>query len=197
MGESADELRRDIEETRGGLTDTLDAIGDRVSPGRVIERRKNRMVQGVQSVRDRVMGSALDARDSVAGGTSTAVDTMKEAPELVRHQTQGSPLAAGAIAFGIGFLAAAILPSTKPEQRAAEGLIDKAEPFKDELASTGREVAEGVKGAAHDAVEEIKTTAAEGTQAVTDTARDGVDATRATTQDAASSLKDQATSSPT
>ena len=65
MGQSADELRRDIEETRYGLTDTLDAIGDRVSPGRVIERRKNRAVQGLQSVRDRVMGSVGGARDSV------------------------------------------------------------------------------------------------------------------------------------
>ena len=41
MGQSADELRHDIEATRGQLGETLDAIGDRVSPGRMIERRKN------------------------------------------------------------------------------------------------------------------------------------------------------------
>jgi len=195
MGESADELRRDIEETRGGLTDTLDAIGDRVSPGRVIERRKNRMVQGVASVRDRVMGTASDARDSVAGGTSTALDTVKDTPGMVRQQAQGSPVAAGAIAFGIGFLVAAILPASQPEQRAAEGLMDKAEPLKDELASAGREVAEGVKGVAQAAVAEVKSTAAESKEAVTGTVQESVDATKATTQDAAASVKDQATSS--
>ena len=123
MGESAEELRRDIEETRGGLTETLDAIGDRVSPGRVIERRKNRMVQSVQSLRDRVMGSAADARDGMADSTSTAVDTVKGAPDVVRQQTQGSPVAAGAIAFGVGFLVAALLPPSEPEQRAAEGPV--------------------------------------------------------------------------
>ena len=196
MGESAEELRRDIEETRGGLTETLDAIGDRVSPGRVIERRKNRMVQGVQAARERVMGSAADARDGVAGGTSTAVDTVKGTPDAVRHQTVGSPIAAGAIAFGIGFLVAAILPPSQSEQRAAEGLLDKAEPLKDELASAGREVAEGVKGVAQDAVQEVKATAADGTQAVKDTVQDGVEATKATTQEAAGSVKDEASSTP-
>jgi gas vesicle protein len=193
MGESAEELRRDIEETRGGLTNTLDAIGDRVSPGRVIERRKNRMVQGVQSVRDRVMGSASDVRGTVSGGTTTAYDAVKDTPDTVRNQTQGSPVVAGAIAFGVGFLVAAILPPSQSEQRAAEGLMDKAEPLKDELASAGREIAEGVKGVAQDAVEEVKATAAESKTAVTDTVHESVDATKSTTQDAASTVKDQAT----
>jgi hypothetical protein len=43
MGQSAEELRRDIERTREGLGETLDAIGDRVSPGRIMERKKNRV----------------------------------------------------------------------------------------------------------------------------------------------------------
>ena len=87
MGESADELRRDIEQTRGDLTETLDAIGDRVSPGRVIERRKNRVVQSVQSARDRVMGSATNAGDSVTGTTSAAVDAVKGTPEIAAVAT--------------------------------------------------------------------------------------------------------------
>ena len=57
MGQSTHELRRDIERTRADLGDTLDAIGDRVSPGRMIERRKNRMSSGIRSVKDRVMGT--------------------------------------------------------------------------------------------------------------------------------------------
>ena len=119
MGQNADELRQDIEQTRDGLSDTLDAIGDRVSPGRMIERRKNRAVQGIQSLRDRVMGSASDATDSVSDATGSAVDTIKDAPDAVRHQTQGSPVAAGAIAFGVGFLIAAIFPPSQPEQQVA------------------------------------------------------------------------------
>jgi len=192
MGESADELRRDIEETREGLTDTLDAIGDRVSPGRVIERRKNRMVHSVQSVKDRVMGPATSARDGVTSGASTAVDTIKDAPHTVRQQTQGSPLVAGAIAFGVGFLVAAVFPPSEPEQRAAEGLRDKAEPITDELTNVGRDVAEQVKGAAQEAVQEVKSAAVDSKDAVTETARAGLDATKSTTAEAASSIKDEA-----
>jgi ElaB/YqjD/DUF883 family membrane-anchored ribosome-binding protein len=194
MGDNADELRRDIEQTRDGLSDTLDAIGDRVSPGRVLERRKNRAVQGIHSLRDRVMGSASDATDSISDATGSAVDTIKEAPDAVRHQTQGSPVAAGAVAFGVGFLIAAIFPPSRPEQQVAHDLMDKAEPLKDELASAGREVAEQVKGAAQNAVEEVKSTAADSRQAVAGTVREGVDSTTSTAHDAAASIKDQATS---
>jgi len=194
MGQNADELRRDIEQTRDGLSETLDAIGDRVSPGRVFERRKNRAVQGIHSLRDRVMGSASDATDTVSSAAGSAVDTIKDAPDVVRQQTQGSPMAAGAIAFGAGFLFAAIFPASQSEQRVAQDLMDRAEPLKDELAAAGREVADHVKGAAQDAVEEVKSTAVESKQAIADTVRDGVDATKSTTQDAASSIKEQATS---
>ena len=194
MGQDADELRRDIEQTRNGLSDTLDAIGDRVSPGRVLERRKNRAVHGIQSLRDRVMGSASDAQHSVSDATGSAVETIKDAPDTVRHHTQGSPIAAGAIAFGIGFLVAAIFPPSQPEQQVAHDLMDKAEPLKGELASAGRDVAEQVKNVAQDAVEEIKSTATDSKQAVADRVRDGVDATTATTREAAASVEEQTTS---
>jgi hypothetical protein len=53
MGQSPEELKQDIESTRADLGETLDAIGDRVSPGRVIERRKNRTRQRLTGLRDR------------------------------------------------------------------------------------------------------------------------------------------------
>ena len=115
---------------------------------------------------------------------------------MVRQQTQGSPVVAGAIAFGVGFLVRRDPAPSQPEQRAAEGLMDKAEPLKDELVQPGREVAEGVKGVAQDAVEEVKTTAADSKQAVADTVHDSVDATKSTTQDAADSVKQSAQTSP-
>lgn len=189
MGQNPDELRRDIEEIRGGLGDTLDAIGDRVSPGRVLERRKNRAVQGLQSVRDRVMGTASDAT-STLGST---MDTVKDAPGAVRHQAQGSPVAAGAVAFGVGFLAAAIFPPSRSEQHAVQGLVDKAEPLKDELTAAAKDLAQNVKGAAQDAVEDVKSVAAESKQAVTESVREGVDSTASSTREAADTVKNEAT----
>ena len=61
MGQSATELKQEIAQTRQNLGETLDAIGDRVSPGRMVERRKNRMARGFQNVRDRVIEIGLVA----------------------------------------------------------------------------------------------------------------------------------------
>jgi len=167
MGQSTDELRRDIERTRNELGSTMDAIGDRVSPGRIIERRKNRVSNSVRGVRDRVMGSAGEMSD----GASQAVEKVGEVPQMVRERTEGAPLMAGAIAFGVGFLFAAIFPATRSEQEASQKLMEKAEPLKQELTSTGREMAEHLKEPAMDAASQLKDSAMEGANSVKDTAQ--------------------------
>ena len=113
MGQSAEELRYEIAETREQLGGTLDAIGDRVSPGRMVERRKNRFMLGVRRMRDRVMGTVEQGTDRAASAT----DAVREAPELVREKTEGNPLAAGAMAFGVGFLVASVLPVSRLEEQ--------------------------------------------------------------------------------
>jgi len=193
MGQSTEELRRDIEQTRDGLSDALGAIGDRVSPGRVLERRKNRTVQGFQSLRHRVMGTVSNAKDGISDGTGSAVDTITSTPDTVRAHTQGSPLAAGAIAFGVGFLIAAVFPPSRSEQQAAQTLLEKAEPVKDELLAAGQDVASELKDSARSALDEVKQTAADGKQAVADTAHDTVEATRDTAQADAGAVKDATT----
>jgi hypothetical protein len=192
MAANPDELKREIEVTRGNLGETLDAIGDRVSPGRMMERRKNRVTYGVRSIRDRVMGTASNAThtvaddassmahsvgDTVSGAASTVVDTVKSAPQTVTQQTQGAPLVAGAIAFGIGFMAAAAFPASHAEEAVGEKLMEKAEPLKDELTSTVKEaageVADHLKGPAMDAASDLGDSAKESVQQVTAAASSG------------------------
>ena len=192
MGQSADELKQEIEGTRNDLSETLDAIGDRVSPGRVIERRKNRMVGGVQALKDRVMGPLSTAKDGASDGASSVSDAIGSTPDAVRAQTQGSPLAAGAIAFGVGFLAAAVFPPSSPEQRAAGKLMDRAEPLKDDVVASGRELAGVAKDAAREAIDEVKSTAADSKDSVADTVRTGIEATK----DAAESVTPSAAPPP-
>jgi ElaB/YqjD/DUF883 family membrane-anchored ribosome-binding protein len=192
MGQSAEQLRREIEYTRGDLSETLEAIGDRVSPGRMMERRKNRFVNGLQSARDRVMGTASDAGSAVGDAAGGAVETLKQTPDTVRQQAEGNPLAAGAIAVGVGVLLASVLPASDKERRAADQLMDKAEPLKEELKETGREMAEHLKEPARDAVDQVKDAATEGTQSVTDTAKEAVGTTSQTAREGAQQLRNEA-----
>jgi ElaB/YqjD/DUF883 family membrane-anchored ribosome-binding protein len=200
MGQSAEQLRREIEYTRGDLGETLDAIGDRLSPGRMMERRRNRVRSGLQTVRERVMGTVSDTGSAVAdtaGGVADAaggaVSTLKETPDTVRQQTQGNPLAAGAIAMGFGVLLASVFPATEKERRAADQLMDKAEPLTEELKQAGREIAEHMREPAREAVDQVKEAASEGTQAVADTAREARDTASHDARQAVDSVRNEAT----
>lgn len=188
MGQSAEELRRDIAGTREELGETLDAIGDRVSPGRMIERRKNRITNGARALKDRVMGTVDDGTGAMSTRASGAAEAIAGAPDAVRRQTQGSPLAAGGVAFGIGFLLAAAIPPSRREEQAAEQLLDKAEPVKEQLTESGKQVAGMLKESAAEAVEHVKQVATDGGREVADTAKDAA----RSSQDAVTSATEQA-----
>jgi ElaB/YqjD/DUF883 family membrane-anchored ribosome-binding protein len=192
MGQSAEELRREIEYTREDLGETLDAIGDRVSPGRIVERRKNRVVNGFSSVRNRVMGTASDAGHSVGDTAGGAVDTIKGAPDAVVQQTQGNPLVAGGIAFGVGVLLASVFPATAKEQQVAGQLKEKAEPLAEDLKQTGQQMAEHMKEPAREAVESVKQAATEGQQAVADTAKQAAESTGQAAREGAETVRSEA-----
>jgi ElaB/YqjD/DUF883 family membrane-anchored ribosome-binding protein len=178
MGQSTEELKRDIEHTRADMSGTLDAIEDRVSPSRMIQRRKNRIADSVHTLRERVMGTASDMEHGVASAAGEVTDTIKEAPQAVVRGTEGAPMVAGAITFGLGFLAAVAFPSTNAERQASAKVADKLEPAKQELMDSAKEVAENLKEPAKQAAQEVKEAASESASAVSSTAREAVEETK-------------------
>jgi len=129
--ERTTELRHEIEGTRDQLGDTLEAIGDRVSPGRVVERRWNRVRSSVTNARVSVMGrpsdtsnaSSGEARgatgavsDAISGTAGSVKDAVHGAPQSLQETTEGNPLLAGAIAFGVGLLIGSIAPESEAEK---------------------------------------------------------------------------------
>lgn len=167
MGTSTEQLRYDIEQTRGNLGDTLDAIGDRVSPGRMMERRRQRMRDRMTMMRCRMMGTA-DQASSYLGG---ATETVRHAPEMVREQTEGSPLAVGAVVATAGFLVGSLMKPTNAETQASTALMERAAPLREELKTTGQELADTLKTDAGEAVEELRHSATESAEKVRETAR--------------------------
>ena len=103
MAQSPEELRRDIERSRAHLGETLEAIGDRVSPGRNVERRTERVRGRFRSMKDAVMGTAHgsyeavgDRAASVTGSAQStaqgALDVAGNAVEQVREAPQAVPV---------------------------------------------------------------------------------------------------------
>ena len=172
MGQSTAEVRHDIERTRDQMSGTIDAIADRTSPRRVVGRQRRRVSERVHHLRVSVMGSAEDAYDTTQQRARDLADNAEErlhamaedvrdAPDALKRQTQGSPLAAGLIAFGAGALAAAVFPSTRVERQAASRLESRAEPAVAQLKEAGHEVAQEMKESAREAVESVKSKAGE------------------------------------
>ena len=207
MGQSAEELRRDIERTRQDLTGTVDAIGDRVSPGRIVERKTNRARESVRSLKDTVMGTVSGAAgtvgDTVSGAAGTTADTagqaadkLRDAPttmkEAAARKTQGAPLAAGLIAFGAGVLAASLVKGSETEGKVAQAVLDKAQPLKDAATEAGQQLASSLKDQGQQAVEQVKETAVQAGQEVKDQAQQATQQTVETGRDAPQQVKDQA-----
>ena len=189
MGQDTDELRRDIEDTRAGMTETLDAIGDRVSPGRIVERRKNRIRASVHDVRDRVMGTASNAQQGLSDAAHDATDALKQTPDTITRGTQGAPLMAGAIAFGAGFLVAAVFSPTETEKKASAKVMQTLEPAKEQLVDSAKELADQLQEPAKQAAQDIKDTAGESAAAVASTARDAAEQTKQQTSDSVEAVR--------
>jgi len=114
------------------------------------------------------MGAASETTGSIADTTSSvATDvagTIRQAPDMVTRQAQGSPIAAGLIAFGAGLLAAAVLPTSETERRVGDQLADSAqglmEPVKQAASDLGQDVKQSATSAASEVGQEVKDAAA-------------------------------------
>ena len=170
---SPEQIQRQIERTRSQLSDDVDRLSEKVSPGRVMSRNVGRVKSSASSLRDRVMGSAeagtgvRGAHDSLGDAADTVKDSVASAPQAIRGRTEGNPLAAGMIAFGVGLLVSSLAPASRAEQQLAANAETKAKELAEPLKQTGQELAQELKEPAQRAAEQLKSTAAE---AASDTA---------------------------
>src|SRR6478735_3810523 len=176
--QSPEEIRADIESTRRELGQDVDALADKVTPSKIMDRQKNKVRGAFTSVRESVMGAADDAGsslahagDAAASGVEHAGQSVAHAGQAVARKAKGNPLAAGLVAFGAGLLVAALIPPSDKERELAAKVEDKAQPLVDQAKDAAREVGENLKEPARDAVDSVKTTAQDAAQTVADEAK--------------------------
>ena len=91
MSNDPEEIRRQIEATRAGLSDDVNALSDKVSPTQIAKRQRDKLMGTAQSVKDSIMGSADDAKSSAGQAMSAVGDAVSGAPGAVAEQHQGQP----------------------------------------------------------------------------------------------------------
>lgn len=202
----------DIEATRASLSRDIDELTDKVSPARVVDRRKEAARSRLASVRHKVMGAAPDlggVKDSVlgsgsgsgsGGGVAAGVSDRASqaagsvsgvasgAVDSLGARAQGNPLAAGLVAFGAGMLLSALVPASAKEAQLASAAVDAAkehgQPVLEEAKTVGQQIGADLKDSAGESVQQVKDTAAESVEHV-----------KAEGQSSAQTVKDQATPS--
>jgi len=213
-------IRRQIEDTRRELSYDVDALNEKVNPARVMDRRVSAAKGRFSNVKDKVMGTASNttsnaqgmasnaagsvqnaassAAGSVQDAASSAVSTIQEAPQTVVRQAQGNPLAAGLIAFGVGWLVSSLLPASEKEKQLAQQAETAVRENKDALLQPAKqmaqEVGEQLKPAAQQAVEEVKTTAQDAAQTVKDEGQSAVQDVQGQAQQSKETVQSQARS---
>ena len=181
MSSDPEQIRREIERTRSELSDNVNALGDKVNPGSIARRQVGRVRGAAVGVKEAVIGTATDAADQGRSVVGAVGDAVAVAPSAVARRAQGSPIAAGVIAFGVGMLVSSMLPATRTEQQAAQAVKDTAEPLVSDLTDTAKEITENLKEPAQRALEEVKATAT-----------DAADTVQQETTAAVGEVKDQA-----
>lgn len=163
MTSDTDRLRADIEDTRADLGHDVDALTEKVDPRRMADR-------SLQSIRD----TAVDVKEQVMGtGSDLAEGVSVTAAEAVRapiRGTRGNPLAAGLIAFGVGWLLGSVLPMSETEREAAGRALEAAEPVRDEVMEVADQLKEGMREPVQEAAQQIKESATAASGAVKETA---------------------------
>ena len=211
MSDNPDAIRSDIEATRARLGTNVDAVADKVTPSNIVHRQTDKVKDAVTGVKERIMGAADStttrvqdrvhsgaghttdtlhstgdtlhgAKDNVSAKLSDAGTAISHAPDQIKTQTQGNPLAAGLIAFGAGMLISSLIPASQKEREAAQQLKTAAEPLATQVTDAAKDMAQDLKEPAQEAMENVKATATEAAQNV-----------KAEGQHAATDVKDRAT----
>jgi gas vesicle protein len=163
MGKEPEVIEKDIASTRDDLSRDFDALADKVSPSRVMGRQVDSVKGRLSGVKDKVMGSAQDAGGSIGSAPGNAAGSISNA-------AQGNPLAAGLVAFGLGWLASSLVPASEKEAQLAGQAVDAAkehgQPLIDEAKSMGQDMGAELKDKATEAAADLKGSAQESAQHV-------------------------------
>jgi hypothetical protein len=205
-----DVIRQQIEDTRRELSYDVDALNEKVNPARVVDRRVAAAKGRVTRVKEKVMGSAQDTASSAQGmasnaagsvqdTASSAVGAVQQAPDAIVRQAQGNPLAAGMIAFGVGWLVSSLLPATQKEQELAQQAESMVREHKDELLEPAKhaaqEIGDQLKPAAQQAVESVKSTAQDAASTVGEEGKSAAQDVQGQAQQSKETVQSQASSS--
>lgn len=194
-----DVIRQQIEQTRRELSYDVDALNEKANPARVMDRKVSSAKTSVTGLKDKVFGGASDSSaGSVQDAASSAAQSVQNAPEAMQRKTQGNPMAAGLIAFGVGWLVSSLLPTSEKEKQLASqaesAVKEHSQPLVDHAKQAAQEAGDALRPAAQQAVESVKGSAQEAAHTVTEEGRSAAQDVQGQAQQSRETVQNQASS---
>jgi Protein of unknown function (DUF3618) len=160
MGETPDDIREEIEETRARMGDTVEAIGYKADvKSRVkdsVVDKKDTLVRSISGGKDALVSEA-DTLVSRVGGVVPAGQQLKDGVAKVGVSKE-NPLGLAIVGAAVGFIAGTLLPKTTTED--------------EKLGQVSDQVSDKVKEAGEEALDRGRSVAQDAVQAATDTAQE-------------------------
>jgi hypothetical protein len=181
MGATPDKLKSEIEATREELSNTVNALAEKVSPARITKRRLRAVKETATGMKDKVVTGAAGGAGTVSDRAGSVAGAATDAPGALAAQARGNPLPAALLALGAGAVVANLLPKTTGEQRVAAAMndsgLDVMGALKQTASESGRQLKDTLAPQAQQAVTAVKEragAAVEATKQETQTAADDV-----------------------
>jgi gas vesicle protein len=160
VGETPNDIRVEIEETRARMGETVEAIGYKADV-------KSRVKDSVGSKKDAVVGSLASGKDAVVGGADSLVsrvggavpdrEQMKSGAQKV-GVSSSNPLGLALVGAAAGFIAGTLIPSTRVEDErmgaVSDQVVEKAKEASHEAVDAGKQVAQDAMQSATETVQE-------------------------------------------
>lgn len=165
MGQDPRQIRREIEETRARMSETVDAIGYRTDVKArardTVIQRKDAVMNKASGMVNRVVGAMPDVPSPSDLSMPEFVPDGQQVKRVARQgvsTAQANPLGLGVASIAVGFLAGMLLPATRAEDNRLGDLSD--------------DLKQHARDAGHEAVDRGKTVVQEAAQQVSETVQE-------------------------
>ncbi|MET8120212.1 DUF3618 domain-containing protein [Micromonospora sp. NPDC005189] len=179
MSSDPDRIRREIETTRNELSSDVDALTGKVNPRRIAGDRVGEARGAFTRAKEKVMGSSNHMGQEASQRMSHMADSVRDETRSLGHQSreraQGNPMAAGLVAFGVGLLAASLIPPSGRERqlagRARSMVSEHSDELREQASQVGHQMQDNLREPAQQAAQSVRSSAQQGVSAVRDQGR--------------------------
>jgi len=153
MGQDPSQIREEIEQTRGEMGDTVDALAHKADV-------KSRVRESFAERRERLRAQMMGTKSRIGGATPEG-EQVREGARQAAGVAEENPIGLALGGVAAGFLAGMLLPSTRIEDERVGPIADQV---KEKAIETGQEAVERGKEVAGEVTEQAVETAKEASQ---------------------------------